>query len=376
MGDAPPIEDPAILEHSSIGERKDTHDYEDFDESGQQQKSFLDFNKLNEAWESVQNNLPSVLSWNDAEGYEYPIYDRRIHFVLPVAGRHETFVRFMKNYEDIVLKTDEAVTLVVVLYLDGKNPMDYKNTESLLDYYRDQYSSKDMQVIKMGSTRFSRGAALTEGTNTRRSEDLVFFIDVDMMFNFHTLRRVRTNTVKNNQVYFPIVFSEYNPDVVNGADYNKFKDEEGDTVTDLGRAELTPESTAGKTEGEITNLKYTKRIDDDFGYFRQYGFGILSIYKCDFLQVGGFDLTIKGWGMEDVQLFETLIKSNLTVYRIADDSLVHIFHSVDCDRSLDASQYSMCLGTKASTYGSEKHMTYYMLNHPDVMWPEEEEGAS
>lgn len=383
MGDTPPIEDPEILEHPSIGERKDTHDYEDFDESGQQHNSFLDFNKINaplkEAWESVQNNLPNlpnVLSWNDAELYEYPIYNRRIHFILPVAGRHSTFVRFMRNYEDIVLKTDEAVTLVVVLYLDGKNPIDYKNTESLIDYYKDQYSSKDVNVVKMGSTTFSRGAALTEGVKTRDSEDLVFFIDVDMMFNFHTLRRVRINTIKNYQVYFPIVFSEFNPEVVNGADYNKFKDDPGETLTDLGRAELTPESTNGKTEREIANLKYTKRIDDDFGYFRQYGFGILSIYKCDFQRVGGFNLTIKGWGMEDVQLFETLIKSNLTVYRIADDSLVHIFHSVDCDRSLEASQYSMCLGTKASTYGSEKHMTYYMLNHPDVMWPEEAKGAS
>lgn len=255
------------------------------------------------------------------------------------------------------------------MYLDSKHPLDYRNAELLINYYNEMYG-KDIKIVQMGSNVFSRGAALTEGLKLCDSDDLVFFIDVDIMFNFDSLRRIRIHTIKYNNVYFPIVFSEYNPDVVNGEDYNKFK---GETVTvdaDIESEAQVEEEV--KTEKELTNLKYSKEINDDNGYFRQYGFGILGIYKCDFERIGGFDLTIKGWGKEDVQLFETLIKSNLTVYRIADDSIVHIFHSVDCDKGLEKSQFLMCLGTKASTYGSEKHMAYYMLNHPDVLWPEEE----
>lgn len=376
MGEPPPFEDPAIFDHAEM-----PADYEDFDESNQQQNSLLDFGKLNvkEAFENglmKLQNLPKAWKWSATENYEYPIYDRRINFIIPLAGRQEVFGRFMKNYEDIVLKSDEAVTLIVVLYLDSKSPLDYRNAESLINYYKDTYG-KDMRVVQMGSTAFSRGAALTEGLKLCSSDDLVFFIDVDMMFNHHTLRRVRINTIKYNQVYFPIVFSEYNPDVVNGEDYNKFKGESLVINTDLGKYVESGENSA-KTDIEIANLKYSKEINDDYGYFRQYGFGILSIYKCDFERVGGFDLKIKGWGLEDVELFETLIKSNLTVHRIPDDSLVHIFHSVDCDKNLEKSQFLMCLGTKASTYGSEKHMTYYMLNHPEVLWPPEdqEKGAS
>ncbi|XP_049871595.1 chondroitin sulfate synthase 1 [Pectinophora gossypiella] len=374
MGE-PPVDEPEVIAQfdNSKGE------YEDFDESNQQQNSFLDFSKLNvrgalESGLMKLQNLPKVLTWGDGAEEEYPIYDRRIHFILPLAGRQEVFGRFMKNYEEIVLKSNEAVTLIVVLHLDSKSPLDYKNAQSLVDYYNDMYG-KEIKVVQMGSTVFSRGAALTEGLKLCSSDDLVFFIDVDMMFNFDTLRRIRINTIKYNQVYFPIVFSEYNPDVVNGEDYNKFKDETLVINTDLGKFVDSGEHGA-KTDREIANLKYSKEINDDFGYFRQYGFGILSIFKCDFERVGGFDLNIKGWGMEDVQLFETLIKSNLTVYRIPDKSLVHIFHSVDCDKNLEKSQFQMCLGTKASTYGSEKHMIYYMLNHPEVLWPPEEKGAS
>jgi chondroitin sulfate synthase len=377
----PPSDDPEIL--SKNDGKAYGNDYEDFDESSQQQQnSFLDFGKLNvrEALENglmkLQNNLPKVLKWNDDDFEEYAVYDRRIHFILPLSGRQEIFGRFMKNYEEIVLKTDEAVTLIIVLYLDSKSPLDYKSAEGLVNYYKDMYS-KDIKVVMMGSTTFSRGAALTEGIKLVGNEDLVFFIDVDMMFNFDTLRRIRINTIKYNQVYFPIVFSEYNPEVVNGEDFNKFKDEELVINTNLGRYVATPDSET-KTHRELANLKYTKDINDDYGYFRQYGFGILSIYKCDFLRVGGFDLNIKGWGLEDVQLFETLIKSNLTVYRVADNSLVHIFHSVDCDKNLERGQFLMCLGTMASTFGSEKHMSYYMLNHPEVLWPQQakEKGAS
>ncbi|KAI5643856.1 chondroitin n-acetylgalactosaminyltransferase domain-containing protein [Phthorimaea operculella] len=350
MGEAP-IEEPEMLSQLD----KSSPDYEDFDESNQQQNSFFDF-KLN-VKDVLGNglmklqNLPKVLQWGDGVEEEYPIYDRRIHFILPLAGRQEIFGRFMKNYEDIVLKTNEAVTLIVVLYLDSKSPLDYSSAESLVKYYTDLYG-KDIRVVQMGSTTFSRGAALTEGLKLCSSDDLVFFIDVDMMFNFDTLRRIRINTIKYNQVYFPIVFSEYNPDVVNGADFNKFTSETLLVNTNLGKYV----DNSANTDRKVTNLKYSKEINDDYGYFRQYGFGILSIFKCDFERVGGFDLSIKGWGMEDVQLFETFIKSNLTVYRIPDHSLVHIFHSVDCDRNLEKSQFQMCLGTKASTYGSEKHM--------------------
>ncbi|XP_037292457.1 chondroitin sulfate synthase 1 [Manduca sexta] len=384
MGEPSPFEDPDILEKSEDGNTL-PNDYEDFDESSVQQNSFFDFGKqkVKEALENglmkLHENLPDVLKWNNKAFEEYPVHDRMVHFILPLSGRQEIFGRFMRNFEDIVLKSSEAVSLIVVSYLDSKHPLDYRNAELLINYYNEMYGS-DIKLVQMGSNVFSRGAALTEGLKLCDDDDLVFFIDVDMMFNHISLRRIRVNTVKYNQVYFPIVFSEYNPDVVNGDEYNKFK---GETIVEEIEAEQgVEEEDPVRSEIELANLKYSKEINDDNGYFRQYGFGILGIFKRDFLRVGGFDLSIKGWGMEDVQLFETLIKSNLSVYRIADESLIHIFHSVDCDKNLERSQFLMCLGTKASTYGSEKHMAYYMLNHPEVLWPDdfkevkEEKGAS
>lgn len=44
--------------------------------------------------------------------------------------------------------------------------------------------------------------------------------------------------------------------------------------------------------------------DRPFGFWRTYGFGMTCQYRSDYLNVGGFDLSIEGWGSED-QLLHT-----------------------------------------------------------------------
>lgn len=46
------------------------------------------------------------------------VKDKAINFVVPLAGRWETFKRFMLNYEQVCLRTKENVKLVIVLFED------------------------------------------------------------------------------------------------------------------------------------------------------------------------------------------------------------------------------------------------------------------
>lgn len=170
-----------------------------------------------------------------------------------------------------------------------------------------------------------------------------------MTFDIKTLQRIRMNTILGKQVYLPIVFSQYDP----------------------------------------KRLKYSSSSENiispnEIGYYRQFGFGICSIYKSDVLNpdINGFDRNITGWGLEDVKFLERIIqlgnkqndfsssnsnKYNITkllnVFRAPDPSLIHVYHEINCDSKLDITQYNMCVGTKGNTLGNTLNLENEFLNN-------------
>ena len=59
---------------------------------------------------------------------------------------------------------------------------------------------------------FSRSIGCELGAALFDTNELIFFVDVDIMFTNEFLLRARLNTIEYKQVYYPIVFSEYDPD--------------------------------------------------------------------------------------------------------------------------------------------------------------------
>ncbi|EHB11896.1 Chondroitin sulfate synthase 1 [Heterocephalus glaber] len=102
------------------------------------------------------------------------------------------------------------------------------------------------------------------------------------------------------------------------------------------------------------------------GFWRNYGFSITCIYKGDLVRMGGFDVSIQGWGLEDVDLFNNVAQEGLKMFRSQEVGVVHVHHPVFCDPNLDPKQYKMCLGSKASTYGSTQQLAEMWLekNNP------------
>lgn len=238
-----------------------------------------------------------------------------VHFILPLAGRYDTFVRFMENFEKVVLQKHENVKLLVVYFPSVEEPSKHK---ALLEKYRKHYPEADLLWIEaLGD--FSRGLGLTLGANQFDTSSLLFFCDVDLLFDGEFLNRCRSNTLQGKQVYYPMVFSQFDPT----ATYN------------------------GKQRSHFI-------LDKNAGFWRTYAFGIVCMYQSDLKAVGGFDTTIRGWGLEDVELFEKFIKNdNIDVFRGADPGLVHVYHPVVCDPNLVDRQWEMCRSSKASGFASQ-----------------------
>lgn len=245
------------------------------------------------------------------------VRSKTVHFVLPLFNRLATFDRFMDNYESVCLANDERVTLTVVPF--GRATADRAGAAAagLLAKYR----GARIAVLPDPGGPFARASALHAGAERAGSapDDLLLFVDVDMLWTSALIERVRLNTVRGRSAYFPIVYSEYDPVVVYGrpASPNHFL------------------------------------VNQDTGYWRQFGFGIVSVYKTDLTAAGGFNTTIRGWGNEDVDLFDKFVRARpATVFRAADPDLVHVYHPVECDPGLPEPKARMCTNTRFETYGN------------------------
>lgn len=258
-------------------------------------------------------------------------HKKTITFILPLSGRLSTFIRFLHFYERVCLIENELTRLIIVLYKTTQS--EFEGTVTIINDLRDKYKASDIRTIVIEES-FARGRALQFGADILQNNDLMFFIDVDMAFNSKTLLRIRQNTIKNTTIYFPIVYSLYDPKT-----FSKSYD-----ITDY----------------RIFDKELL--VDEDNGSWRQFGFGIVSLYKSDFVKLGGFNTSIKGWGMEDVAFYDHVIKSDLQMVRTVDPGLVHIYHPAACvgDNS-DILQQRMCLGSQASTFGSLKDVQKYYL---------------
>ena len=260
-----------------------------------------------------------------------------VHLILPLAGRYETFCQFMDNFEWInadrrsvgASATPDSysagdMALVIVLFTDEGSAGDVdlitkRVTASLL-----RYPHLSVSVIRM-SGEFSRGAGLQKAAELLPRHSLLFFIDVDIQFTRDVLRRVRLTTALGRSAYYPIVFSLYDPSMATGSNF-----------------------AAGS------------------GCWRNFGYGLVAVYNADFTDAGGFDLDVRGWGREDIDLVERLLARNISVFRTVDPGLVHTFHAKHCDPGLDAAQYQMCLGSKASSFASLETLSNLIRHTPEI----------
>lgn len=255
-------------------------------------------------------------------------YDKRnewINMIVPLSGRLETFQQFMEMFVEQCIKKDQKIFLTLV-YFGGDGLQEVKDVlasvESNLHYTH-------YKVIEKMED-FSRGLGLLAGAEAWDNGNvLLFFCDVDIFLKGGFLDRCRLNAVPATRVYYPIVFSLYNPSVV----YSSQRD--------------------------IPHWREQLVVTRESGFWRTFGFGMTCMYRSDFLFMRGFDTKIQGWGYEDVKLYRKLVQSNIDIIRSPDPGIFHLWHEKHCDPHLPPVQYNMCLGSKA--IGEASHAQLGML---------------
>uniref|UniRef100_A0A673LP70 Hexosyltransferase n=1 Tax=Sinocyclocheilus rhinocerous TaxID=307959 RepID=A0A673LP70_9TELE len=224
---------------------------------------------------------------------------------------------------EVCIQQDKRVHLTVVYF--GQTGL--QEVKASLRKMSSEENFSNYTLIPVDE-EFSRGRGLDIGAHTWEKGDdvLMFFCDVDIYFTLEFLSTCRLNTAPGKRVFYPVVFSLYNPSIV------------------YGNLEFPP---------PIENLLIHKK---DGGFWRDFGFGMTCQYRSDFLSIGGFDLEVKGWGVEDVHLYRKYLRSDQIVIRTPVSGLFHLWHEKLCADELTPEQYRMCIQSKAMNEASHSHL--------------------
>ncbi|XP_011483077.1 chondroitin sulfate N-acetylgalactosaminyltransferase 2 [Oryzias latipes] len=245
-----------------------------------------------------------------------------INIIVPLAGRVDTFSQFLHNFREVCVQQDRRVHLTVVYF--GQEGL--QDVTSSLEKMSREESFSNYTLVPL-EEEFSRGRGLDVGAHAWTGGDvLMFFCDVDIHFTLEFLSSCRLHTAPNKKVFYPVVFSLYNPAIV------------------YGNLELAP-----SVDQQLIHKK-------DAGFWRDFGFGMTCQYRSDFLNIGGFDLEVKGWGVEDVHLYRKYLRSDLIVVRTPVSGLFHLWHEKRCADELTPEQYRMCIQSKAMNEASHSHL--------------------
>uniref|UniRef100_A0A3B3V9Z4 Hexosyltransferase n=1 Tax=Poecilia latipinna TaxID=48699 RepID=A0A3B3V9Z4_9TELE len=247
--------------------------------------------------------------------------DVMINIIVPLSRRADKFKQFMHNFREVCVRQDGRVHLTVVYF--GKEQMSEVRTKFSQNY-----------TLLQLDEEFSRGRGLDVGARAWKGGNvLLFFCDVDIYFTADFLNTCRLNTQPGKKVFYPVLFSQYNPALIYGS----------------------PE--------HIPPVEQQLVIKKDTGFWRDFGFGMTCQYRSDFINIGGFDIDIKGWGGEDVHLYRKYLHSNLLVVRAPSRGLFHLWHEKHCADELPPDQYRMCMQSKAMNEASHGQLGMLFFRH-------------
>ena len=267
--------------------------------------------RVEEGDETTPPSIPALVS---GDGQLAKSKDNRpfVHLLVPIAGaaKLEVLTRFLNNYEREVLQQLQPASLVMVVFAEAEDDPVERAVREGMESLEINYPGYSFDVVTLRAP-FSRAVGLMAGVAERKDTDLLLLLDIDIKFTAAAFSTIRMFTKAGSSVFFPIVFSQFK---------------------------------------------------DKGGYWRDFGFGIVSVYKSDLLAVKGLNTNIAGWGKEDVDLYDRFLNSNLTVERAVAPELVHLYHPVSCSKDLASDQAGMCATSRASTFMSLPALVDTVLN--------------
>ena len=259
----------------------------------------------------------------------------RVDILVPYGCRPEKLIDFADRISSLKATVLSKLRIVLTNFRCGKHAdlyMPSSDLKSLLGEFIGFDGHSQVVIVEppaeFKDEPFSRGKAMNMLHKACDDKAMVIAMDIDMEFTEGFLDRVRAFVIPGKSVYFPIVWSTYNP-----ANIDKLAKFYGCERNALGR-------------------HYS-------GVWRSWGYGIYAMYGAD-AKRHMLSESFIGWGGEDNDWFKRL-RDKLHIFRARERGLIHLWHTESCDekkRSCYASKARLegpALGFMIDKDGKPKH---------------------
>ncbi|RNA15846.1 chondroitin sulfate synthase 1 [Brachionus plicatilis] len=124
------------------------------------------------------------------------------HFLLPLNTDDSSFAklkRFLRIFIEITLKKDQAKNLLILI-IGYSNEEQTKRFDDLVNHFFDRFNLNCVKILKIKMSVFSRAELLNFGAMSLMTDELMFFCDIDVVFNEFFLEACRSNAIEGEQL--------------------------------------------------------------------------------------------------------------------------------------------------------------------------------
>ena len=117
-----------------------------------------------------------------------------IHIIVPLSGRPSALEAFLNRFEELIANKGESLHLTIVNFPQNQEASIRIELEKILKHLGDRLPGTNI-LITHEQGDFSRGRGLQVGAlKMHKPDHLLFFCDIDTVFDQNTLRRIRFET--------------------------------------------------------------------------------------------------------------------------------------------------------------------------------------
>lgn len=263
----------------------------------------------------------------------------KLFLILPIHSDEQSMtIRFLRHANKTLFDRETREKFELLLTHVVTTKQEYSQTQKWFQKLRDEvdliYQTRPQLSITFHTILLPTSISILDYFQSKlRTNSLIFvtnpYVDIDVDF----LNRVRLNVIENTQIFFPIAFYQYHPEII---------------------ARTHP----------VTNNS-TIELHKSHGWFNSYAFDHFGLYMSDYLHLKKI-LSSQNIFNTTVDLYDLFVQhTDLHMLRAPDQSVRVHYRSIKCDmiNPSNSKEYQRCLAQREKGLASRSQLAMTIVEH-------------